>query len=134
MKRLIAAFFNSVAGLRHGFGNETAIREELLLLSLSVLVVPAITFDPWRMLMLFSAILLILLVELLNTGIEQVANRVTREFAPEIKFAKDCGSAAVLAAAIIAAGIWGITLWEWLFSEQGLPPGWLELYLVPLIS
>ncbi len=116
MKRLIAAFYNSVAGLRHGFGNETAIREELLLLAASLPLVPLITTDPWRMLLLWSSLLLILLTELLNTGIEQVANKITREFAPEIKFAKDCGSAAVLVAAVIAAGVWGITVWEWWFS------------------
>lgn len=113
MKRLIAAFVNSMAGLRHGFGNETAIREELMLIALSLVVVPLITLDPWRMLLLWGSLLLILLTELLNTGIEQVANKVTREFSPEIKFAKDCGSAAVLVAAIIAAGVWGISVWEW---------------------
>ncbi|MEM9331626.1 MAG: diacylglycerol kinase [Pseudomonadota bacterium] len=134
MKRMISAFLNSVAGLRHGFGNETAIREELLLLTLSIFIVPAITFDPWYMMAMFSSVLLLLLTELLNTGIEQVANRVTREFAPEIKFAKDCGSAAVLAAAVIASGVWGITIWEWLFSDKDLTPGWLELYFIPLIS
>lgn len=116
MKRLIAAFYNSIAGLRHGFGNETAIREELLLLALSIPLVPMITLDPWRMLLLWSSLLLILLTELLNTGIEQVANKITREFAPEIKFAKDCGSAAVLVAAVIAAGVWGISVWEWWFG------------------
>ncbi|MEO0329181.1 MAG: diacylglycerol kinase [Pseudomonadota bacterium] len=113
MKRIASALFNSIAGLRHGFGNEKAIREELVLLALSLVVVPLITLDPWRMLMLWGSLLLILLTELLNTGVEQVADKVTREFAPEIKFAKDCGSAAVLIAAIIAAGVWGITLWEW---------------------
>ena len=112
MKRLISAFVNSMAGLSHGFRNETAIREELLLLFLSLFIVPMITLDPWRMMMLWGSLLLILLTELLNTGIEQVANRVTREFAPEIKFAKDCGSAAVLIATIIATGVWGITIWE----------------------
>lgn len=113
MKRLISAFINSMNGLRHGFGNETAIREELLLLLLSLFVVPFLTLDPWKMLMLWGSLLLILLTELLNTGIEQVANKVTREFAPEIKFAKDCGSAAVLVAAVLAAGVWGIVVWEW---------------------
>ncbi|MEM7069305.1 MAG: diacylglycerol kinase [Pseudomonadota bacterium] len=112
MKRLVSAFFNSIAGLRHGFGNETAIRQELVLLLASLVVVPLITLDPWRMLALWATLLLLLLTELLNTGIEQVANKITREFAPEIKFAKDCGSAAVLAASIIAAGTWGIVLWE----------------------
>lgn len=116
MRRLIAAFFNSIAGLRHGFGNETAIREELLLIAVSVPLVPMITLDPWRMLLLWGSLLLILLTELLNTGIEQVANKITRDFAPEIKFAKDCGSAAVLMAAVIAAGVWGITAWEWWYA------------------
>jgi len=113
MKRLISAFFNSIAGLKHGFGNETAIRQELLLLAVSVPLVPFLTLDPWRMLMLWGALLLVLITELLNTGIEQLANKITREYADEIKFAKDCGSAAVLAATLIAAGVWGIALWEW---------------------
>lgn len=113
MKRIVAAFFHSIAGLRHGFGNETAIREELILLLVSIPVVPFLTLDPWRMLLLWASLLLILLTELLNTGIEQVANRITRDFAPEIKFAKDCGSAAVLMAAIIAAAVWSISVWEW---------------------
>ena len=120
MKRLIAAFFNSIAGLRHGFGNETAIKEELILIAVSLPIVPFLTLDPWRMLMLWGALLLVLLTELLNTGVEQVANKVTREYADEIKFAKDCGSAAVLMSLIIAMGVWGITLYEWWFTPQVL--------------
>ncbi|MEM7290029.1 MAG: diacylglycerol kinase [Pseudomonadota bacterium] len=112
MRRMITAFINSVAGLRHGFGNETAIREELLVLVISIPLVPILTLDPWRMMALWGSLLLILLTELLNTGIEQLANKITRDFSPEIKFAKDCGSAAVLMSLIIAAGVWGITVWE----------------------
>lgn len=112
MKRLISAFVNSAAGLRYGFLNEAAIRQELVLLAISIPVVPFITNDPWRMLILWGSLLLVLLTELLNTGIEQLANRITREFAPEIKVAKDCGSAAVLIATILAAAVWGITVWE----------------------
>jgi len=113
MKRLIAAFFNSMAGLRHGFVHEAAIRQELILIAISIPVVPLITLDPWIMLMLWGSLLFVLLTELLNTGIEEVANKITRDFAPEIKVAKDCGSAAVLIATLIAAAVWGITLWEW---------------------
>ena len=112
MKRLVSAFLNSVAGLRHGVSHETAIRQELVLLLISVPVVPMLTTDPWKMLLLWASLIFILLTELLNTGIEQVANRISREFSPEIKFAKDCGSAAVLCSALIAAGVWGVVVWQ----------------------
>ncbi|MGI9351863.1 MAG: diacylglycerol kinase [Rhizobiaceae bacterium] len=120
MKRLISAFKNSMAALRHGFENETAIRQEMILILASLFLVPYLTLDPWRMLVLWGSLLLLLLTELLNTGIEEIANKVTREYAPEIKIAKDCGSAAVLMAMVIAAGVWGITIWEWLFSPEVL--------------
>ena len=133
MKRLIASFFHSLAGLRHGFVHETEIRHELIFLLLSIPVVPVITLDPWRMLALWASLLLLILTELLNTGIEQVANRVPRDFAPEIRFAKDCGSAAVLAATIIAAGVWGIILYEWLVLGT-IAQGWVNLFLLPLMA
>ena len=85
----------------------------MLLFLVSLPVVPIITDEPWRMLVLWGSLLLILLTELLNTGIEQVANRLTREFSPEIKFAKDCGSAAVLVAVMLAAATWGLSIFEW---------------------
>jgi len=113
MKRLIAAFKNSIAGLRHGFVHEKAIREEIILFLISLPVAPFIAKDAWHLILLWSVILLILIAELLNTGIESVADRVTKDFSEEIKFAKDCGSAAVLIASIIAAAVWGLSLWEW---------------------
>jgi len=113
MKRLIAAYFNSLAGLRHGFVHEKAIREEIILFLISLPVAPFIAKDAWHLILLWSVILLILIAELLNTGIESVADRVTKDFSEEIKFAKDCGSAAVLIASIIAAAVWGLSLWEW---------------------
>ena len=112
MKRFIAAFYNSAAGLRHGFKHETAIREELIVLAVSLPVAPLIAQDIWHMLLLWSVLLLILLTELLNTGVEQVANKITREYADEIKFAKDCGSAAVLCSLIIAGSVWALSVWE----------------------
>jgi len=116
MNRLISAFFNSVAGLRHGFANEAAIRQELTVIAVSIPVVPMLTLNPWKMLLLWGSLLFVLLTELLNTGIEEVANKITRDFAPEIKIAKDCGSAAVLIATLLAAAVWGISLWEWWFG------------------
>lgn len=112
MKRIIAAFFHSMAGLKHGFKYEAALRQELILLAISIPLALLLSTDPWRLLLLWGALLLVLITELLNTGIEKVADKVTREFSPEIKFAKDAGSAAVLCALLICVGVWGLSLLE----------------------
>lgn len=113
MKRILAAFVNSAAGLKHGFKNEAPIREEIILLAVSSLVAVFIAKDVWQFLLLVSVVLLILIVELLNTGIEALADKITLEHCEQIKIAKDCGSAAVLGAGIIAASVWGLALWEY---------------------
>ena len=112
MKRWISAFRNSLSGLRHGFRHETALREEMIALLLSVPAALLLTQQPWKLMALWGSLLLLLIVELLNTGIEQVANRVTRDHSEEIKFAKDCGSAAVLGTTLLAAGVWLIAVIE----------------------
>lgn len=116
MKRLLAAFVNSVSGLKHGFKHEAPIREEIILLLISLPVALFLAKDVWHFLLLVSVVLLILIVELLNTGIEALADEITLEHSERIKIAKDCGSAAVLGASLIAAGVWGVSLWEY-FTE-----------------
>ena len=56
--------------------------------------------------LLIGAVLLLMLVEVLNTGIEAACNAVSRDFNVDIQLAKDCGSLAVLIAIMLAAGIW----------------------------
>lgn len=112
MKRIVAAFFNSLAGLRFGLTREAALREEMALLAIALPAAPFLTLDPWKLLALWGSLLLLLCVELLNTGLEKLADRVTLEFDPLVKVAKDCGSAAVLMAILIAAGVWGVALFE----------------------
>lgn len=113
MKRIIAAFFNSIAGLRFGFSREAALREEMLLLAASIPAGLLLTQEPRKLLALWASLLLLLAVELLNTGVEKLADRVTRDSDDLVRIAKDCGSAAVLMAIIIAASVWGITAFEW---------------------
>jgi diacylglycerol kinase (ATP) len=113
MKRWIAAFKNSVAALRHGFKHEVPIREEIILFALSLLIAPFLAQDAWHLLLLWGVILLILIVEFLNTGIEALADELTLERRENIKIAKDCGSAAVLLASVIAAGVWAVSLWQY---------------------
>ena len=57
-------------------------------------------------------VLLLVAVELLNTAIEKLADRLTREIDPQIRDVKDMGSAAVLAALLIAGATWLFALAE----------------------
>ena len=112
MERLIKAWQNSVRAFRKLSVSETAFQQELGLL---VVAIPAAWFlsTSWRgYWLLIGAILLLIMVEVLNTGIEAACDAFSREFNVEIQLAKDCGSLAVLIAIILVVGVWGFTLAE----------------------
>jgi diacylglycerol kinase (ATP) len=114
LTRIIKAFFFSMAAVRYGWKNEAALRQELVLLFIAIPLAILISPNAWKFLAMMAVILLLLSVEFLNTAIEKLADRVCPEQDPLIKIAKDCGSAAVLMALIIAGGVWCLALWEWL--------------------
>lgn len=110
MKRLIDAFLNSVRAFRRLAGSEAAFQQELALLLLS-LPVGWFLSTSWRgYALLVGSILVLMLVEVLNTGIEAACDAVSREFNIDIQLAKDCGSLAVLIAVVLAAGIWIVAI------------------------
>lgn len=112
MERLIKAWRNSMRALRALASHETAVQQELMLLALS-LPVGWFLSTSWRgYALLVGAILFLLVVEILNTGIEATCDAVSREFNLDIQLAKDCGSLAVLGSIIIVAMIWGLAVLE----------------------
>jgi diacylglycerol kinase (ATP) len=112
MKRLVDAFLNSVRAFRRLAGGETAFRQELLLLALAFPIGWFVSTSWQGYALLIGVLLFLILVEVLNTGIEATCNAVSREFHVDIQLAKDCGSLAVLIAMIIAAGAWGLAVIE----------------------
>ncbi|MBN9242728.1 MAG: diacylglycerol kinase [Mesorhizobium sp.] len=106
MKRLIHALQNSVRAFRRLTAGEAAFRQELALLVLSLPVGWFVSTSWSGYALLVGAVLLLMLVEVLNTGIEAACNAVSREFNVDIQLAKDCGSLAVLIAIVLAGGIW----------------------------
>jgi diacylglycerol kinase (ATP) len=112
MLRLYKAAINTWNGLRFATASEQAIREELIILvvALPMSLVVGLTYE--RSLQLVTVILLLLGVELLNTAIEKLADRVTLEHDPQIGRVKDMGSAAVAVAAVIAGLVWLFALVE----------------------
>jgi diacylglycerol kinase (ATP) len=101
----------SVAGLRAGWG-ETAFRQEALA---ALVLVPAAFWlgRSWvEVALLAGSVLLVMMVELLNTGIETAIDRIGPEWHALSKRAKDMGSAAVLLSLLLCGGIWAAALFQ----------------------
>jgi len=111
LSRLMHAFGYSVEGLRAGWG-EAALRQEMVA---AVLLLPLAFWvgQTWlEVALLCGAVVLVLIVELLNTGIETAIDRIGPEWHALSKRAKDMGSAAVLLSLLLCGGIWAAALWH----------------------
>jgi diacylglycerol kinase (ATP) len=111
LSRVWHAFGYSLAGLRAGWG-ETAFRQEALA---ALILLPAAIWlgKSWvETALLAGSVLIVMIVELLNTGIETAIDRIGPEWHDLSKRAKDMGSAAVLLSLLLWAGIWGSALFH----------------------
>ncbi|EIV1734095.1 diacylglycerol kinase [Vibrio parahaemolyticus] len=96
----------SIKGLKAAWTHEAAFRQELVLtlvLSISTFFLPVTTLE--RVLMI-SSLLLILIVELINSAVEAVVDRVSDDWHELSGRAKDIGSAAVFVALFLALFVW----------------------------
>jgi diacylglycerol kinase (ATP) len=106
MDRLLRATVNTWHGLRAAVRSETAFRQELAALVLAAPLAFVIAGEAWKRLLLIGVLIFVLVVELLNTAIEKLADRVTRVHETQIGELKDMGSAAVGLALLIAGLTW----------------------------
>ncbi len=100
----------SVQGLSAALRHEAAFRQELFL---ALILTPAAFWvgqSSMQRLVLIASLVFVLVVELLNSAIEAVADAVSLEENPLIGRAKDLGSAAVLLSLLLAAGLWLVML------------------------
>lgn len=106
LSRIVAATGYSLQGLRACFSNEAAFRQELLLVAV---LLPASFWVGETVLEWFALVaplILLLIVELLNSAIEATVDRIGDEPHPLSGRAKDIGSAAVLLSLMLIATIW----------------------------
>jgi diacylglycerol kinase (ATP) len=106
VKRLWQATINTWNGLVAITQSEEAFRQEIAVLVVAVPLAFFLTADAGERFALIGVIVFIMIVELLNTAIEKLSDRVTLKNDPAIKRVKDMGSAAVGLSLLAAAAVW----------------------------
>ncbi|MES2048568.1 MAG: diacylglycerol kinase [Pseudomonadota bacterium] len=112
LSRIFAAFFYSMDGLKSAWKNEHAFRQELMLVMVASIIALLLPVSAFEKLMMIAVLVLILVVELINSAIEAIVDRVSLERHELSKNAKDFGSAAVLLTFLIAVATWAVVLFN----------------------
>lgn len=110
LRRLFNAFGYSFAGLKAAYQNEDAFRQEVLM---AIVLIPLAIFlgdTAITRAMMIASVMLVIIVELLNSSIEATVDRISLENHRLAKRAKDIGSAAVLLSLLNLAVVWGLII------------------------
>jgi diacylglycerol kinase (ATP) len=110
LRRLINAVGYSMNGLATAFRVEDAFRQEVLLAAVLIPLALWLELSGIERAMLIASVMLVLVVELLNSAVEATVDRVSLDSHSLAKRAKDIGSAAVFVALLNAAAIWALVL------------------------
>jgi diacylglycerol kinase (ATP) len=110
LRRVWNALFYSIDGIAAAFRHEDAFRQEALL---ALVLIPTALFLPASGVgkaLMIASVLLVLVVELLNSAVEAAVDRISMENHRLAKRAKDIGSAAVFVSLVNVATVWGLVL------------------------
>jgi len=110
IKRLANAFTYSVAGTLAAFKHEDAFRQEVILSTILIPLAIYLGQTFFEQALMISSILLIIIVELLNSSVEATVDRISVKHHKLSKRAKDIGSAAVFFSLVNAAVVWFLIL------------------------
>lgn len=110
VKRVVNAFFCSLRGMAVCFQTEEAFRQEIILAAILIPLGLLLGGNAVERMFLCGSILFVLVVELLNTGIERAIDRISFERHELSRDAKDMGSAAVFLSILICAFTWVVIL------------------------
>ena len=112
LRRIVNATFFSFAGLRAAWRDEAAFRQELVLF---IVLLPSGVWlgqNAIERILLLGSCMLVLIVELLNSSVEAVVDRIGVEHHRLSGQAKDLGSAAVFMSLLLVLVVWGLIAWE----------------------
>ncbi|QEA38920.1 diacylglycerol kinase [Pistricoccus aurantiacus] len=115
-RHLVNSTRYSFKGLGAAYRHETAFRQELVLFAVLLPLAFWLGQTPVEWALLLGSALLMLVVELLNSAIESVVDRIGPEHHELSGQAKDLGSAAVMLALVILGVVWGLLAWQRFFG------------------
>jgi diacylglycerol kinase (ATP) len=110
LRRIVNATGYSFSGLRDAFAHEDAFRQECLLALVLVTLALLVPVSGLERALMIASVLLVLIVELLNSAVEAAVDRVSLDRHALAKRAKDIGSAAVFLSLVNVAVVWGLIL------------------------
>jgi diacylglycerol kinase (ATP) len=110
IRRLLNAFGYSCSGLQEAFRNEDAFRQEVLLAGVLIPLAFLVEHHMLGRALMIACVLLLLIVELINSAIEATVDRISLDDHRLAKRAKDIGSAAVLIGLVNLAVVWALVL------------------------
>jgi diacylglycerol kinase (ATP) len=108
--RLLSASMCSLKGLVAAFRHEDAFRMDVLLAAVLIPTALALDLDALQKALLVASVLLVLIVELVNSAIEAAVDRISLERHPLAARAKDIGSAAVMVSLVNLGCVWALIL------------------------
>jgi len=112
LKRIVNALFFSLAGLRAAWQQEAAFRQECVLCAVLVPLAFWLGQSAVERSLLIASCVLVLIVELLNSAVEAVVDRIGTDHHKLSGRAKDQGSAAVLVSLALTVSIWSMIAWQ----------------------
>ncbi|MCA1247789.1 diacylglycerol kinase [Massilia oculi] len=113
--RLLAACRNTRDGLAWAWRSEAAFRQEVVGIAIATVVALLLPVSSFQKLVLVGVLVLVLIVEIVNSAIEAVVDRISLERHPLSKVAKDMGSAAVALSLLLALATWAVVLYNRFF-------------------
>ncbi len=111
LRRLINAFGYSLDGLRAAYRNEDAFRQEVRLALVLIPLALILGRTSIERALMIACVLLVIVVELLNSAVEATVDRISLDHHLLAKRAKDIGSAAVLLSLLNLFVVWALILW-----------------------
>ncbi|MGK3123249.1 diacylglycerol kinase [Candidatus Pantoea formicae] len=111
-QRIINAAGYSWQGLRAAWQHEAAFRQEAMAAIVAIIVACWLDVDAISRVLMIGSVVLVIIVEILNSAIEAVVDRIGQERHPLAGRAKDMGSAAVLLTILLAIFVWIALLWS----------------------